>query len=75
MRTGRLCDLCYSEPCVPDMAEVIGWAKTRRDGGTNHVRAKRETGRRIGQECLRKLEHGELAGQGDLPLNLDAMAS
>jgi len=50
------------------MTEVIGWTKARRDGGTNHVRAKRETGRRIGADCLRKLERGELAGEQTLPL-------
>ena len=69
MRTERLCDLCLAEPADPNFVEVVGWARNRRgEGGTNHVRARRETGRRIGRNCLRRLERGELADEQELPL-------
>jgi len=47
-------------------AEVVGWEKTRNQGGTNHVALRKRTGRLMHESCMALRKSKIAAGQGTL---------
>lgn len=46
--------------------EIVGYERERRQGGTNHVVARRRTGRVVCSFCAERVQRGEVEGQGQL---------
>lgn len=62
------CLVC-GEPVAPSrrmLHEIVGYARTRNAGGANHIIARRETGRIVGDCCAARVSAGVDEGQGAL---------
>jgi hypothetical protein len=67
--SGVLCSQCEQpvNPNYPDvLREVTGWSKLREQGGQNHVRFRRETGRLMCGACASRITHAGTAAQESL---------
>jgi hypothetical protein len=62
------CDECGGpvHPSPRTLYEIKGYERDRSQGGTNHVIARRRTGRMIGPCCAERVQAGVDAGQGTL---------
>lgn len=59
--------LACSGPVVPSVRvlhEVVGYTRSRSQGGTNHLIARRETGRLICDRCAPSIQRGDDPRQG-----------